>query len=283
VIKDDSSDSPARTLEESHSKMMSGVHENKAREFTLTDLIDFFRQSWILVLSSAAIGLVGSLTFLANAPEQFEATVSIQVAQLTQNLEKGIAIGIETPTMLAERLRSPSSYSSDVLRSCSNGQDGSAEALIESLKISTRHDLDSVVNITLRRANKDLARQCVTRIFEMIHAQHMAMLESRLGVLQKDLESNQERLRSYQESMGKMEKGGLALTVNYLLHIQLVTNLTDKIIDIERIKNSVTPARLISPVYVTPHPVSPNRDHVIMLGLLAGVLLGMLIAIGRVL
>lgn len=80
-----------------------------------------------------------------------------------------------------------------------------------------------------------------------------------------------------------MKKDGLDLTVNYLIHREAVLNLLNKIDDIEYLKAKVMSTRLISPINVTSDPVSPKRDIVIVLGILAGLLVGTLLGVGRAL
>ncbi len=120
----------------------------------------------------------------------------------------------------------------------------------------------------------------------MIRAQHRAILEVKGDELQKDLNRYLSRLKSYQDSISSMKKDGLDLTVNYLIHREAVFNLLNKIDDIEYLKAKVTSVeltRLISPINVTSDPVSPKSDIVIVLGILAGLLVGTLLGVGRAL
>lgn len=249
----------------------------------MADIVRFFRKSWRLILTCSMTGLAAAVIFLASAPRHYEATVIIQISEFIQNREKYNAVPIEAPTMLVERLRLPSSYTSGALRSCGVTNGKSAEAMVASIRVSAPRGLDSVVRMTLRRPEMDLAGQCATGIFEMIQTQHRAMLEVRGDELQKDLDRYLSRFKSHQDLIANMKKDGLDLAVNYLIHREAVLNLLNKIDDIEYLKAKVTSTRLISPISVTSDPVSPKRDIVIVLGILTGLLVGTLLGVGRAL
>jgi uncharacterized protein involved in exopolysaccharide biosynthesis len=266
--------------------MTNKSNEIESGEFGLADIVRFFRKSWLLILTCSTAGLVAAVIFLASAPRHYEATIYIQISEFIQNHEKYTAVPLESPTMLVERMRLPSSYTADALRSCGVAYGKSAEAMIASIRVSALPGQDSVVRITLRRPELDLAGQCATGIFEMIRAQHRAILEVKGDELQKDLNRYLSRLKSYQDSISSMKKDGLDLTVNYLIHREAVFNLLNKIDDIEYLKAKVTSVeltRLISPINVTSDPVSPKSDIVIVLGILAGLLVGTLLGVGRAL
>jgi len=260
--------------------MAAKENEINGDGFELTDIVRFIRRSWLLILASAATGLVAAVVFLLGAPRHYEATISIQIAQMT-DIGKGVIVAVETPAMLAQRMRLPSSYSAEALTACGIAPGGVPEALVSSIRVSTPRDLGPVVNLTLRRTDRDLARQCATAVFAMVREQHTVMLQDNTNEIQKELEYYQSRVMAQQELIASMEKGGLAVTVIYLVQREVIGQLLKKIDDIEHRKARVTPTRLMSPVYVTSDAVSPRWNIVINLGVLAGLLVGVLAAVGR--
>lgn len=265
--------------------MTSKANDIESPEFGLADIVRFFRKSWLLILTCSTTGLIAAVVFLANAPRHYEATVYIQISEIMQDPEKYTVVPLETPAMLVERLRLPFSYTADALRSCGVARGKSEEAMVSSIRVNAPRGLDSVVIIKLRRPGLDLAGQCATGIFEMIQAQHTAMLEVRGDALQKDLDrylNRLNRLKSQLDSFSSMKKDGLDFA-NYLIHLDEVLNLNNKIDDIEYLKGQVRSTRLISPINVSSDPVSPKRGIVIVLGILAGLLVGTLLGVGRAL
>lgn len=227
-----------------------------------------------------SIGIGALLIF----PPVFEATAMILVAQVPRvgsgGTESVTAVSnIEEPAVLIARLMLPSTYSTMTIPACqpSDQETISPEAMVRLVSAGAPRLANSAVVIRIRRDSKQTAEQCANGLFEMIAAQQEAMVAPLKQDLLKAVVALQARLAEGRDELNRVEKNGKYQTLFFAKRDELIM-LSQQLYSLNREIQRITPARLVSPVYASPIPVSPQRPLLLAAATLAGFLLGLLVA-----
>lgn len=249
-------------------------------EISLFEISKFLGDNWKLILGIGLAGVVASGGFLAVASSQYAATALVEMAQVpNSNITQ--TTSIEVPALLVERLKSPSTYTPEAIRTCGlDGVAASVEAMTRIVETTLPKNLGSIAQITVRRDSPELAKQCVGAVFEMVRGQQMELGKPYYDELKTILIGLQSRLRENQDYVAKAEKAGLYQTM-YMARRDESIYLTQQINELQRTLSRNTQTRLVSPIYASPNKVYPKRALTLVLGTMAGLMLGLLLAIGR--
>lgn len=260
---------------------------NHNDEISLSDVIEFFRSSWKLIISMGLIGLVIGIFFLFFAPKQYEAVGQIQMSQLGpkgggRDILNPDGVNVEDPVLLIARFKLPSTYTSAEIEACGlkNQDDGSYESLAEVVKISPLKPTTTVVELKIKKSSPGLAKSCLEAIFERIKQTQEAIKEPYLIKARMKIVSSVSKQSSAKLILDRADKSGSALSAIYLSTRDEVKALQDEISILEGFiaYGEMHRTKLISPIYVSERPVSPKRKITIVFSLLAGLFVGILVA-----
>lgn len=255
-------------------------------EINLFDIFSVIKDKWKTILGVGFAGVIVSGGFLIVVPPQYEAYALVEMAQVrttntSNNADVPPSISIETPAMLVERLKSPSTYTSEVIKTCGLvGQLDSPEGMAEMAKTALTKNLISVVSINVRRGSPDQAKQCVEAVFEMIRSQQADLVKPYQAEWKTTLTKLQSRLRENDAFVAKAEKVGLYQTI-YLAKRDESTQLKQQIDELERALSRNIQTRLVSPIYASSNPVFPKRTLALALGAMVGLMVGLLVVLGQ--
>ena len=255
-------------------------------EISLKDVIDFLVESWKTIIGVGLLGLLGSVGFLAITPNQYEATAQIQMAQISANNNNTnpLGVNVEEPNLLIVRLKLPTTYSAAEIKACGlEDQKMPAESLVSMSKFSAVKGVGSIIELKIRMESKDQAVICAQALFENIRKSQSQIIKPYIDEAKVLLTKYQARLKEAQGLVTRADKSGAALSAAYLANRDEVKFLTDESI---RLNTFVTAGdarqtKLVSPIYVSEAPVFPKKKISLIVGLLAGLFLGLMLVMIR--
>lgn len=241
------------------------------------NVITFVRQSWKLITVFGVLGLVISGIYGLSKPALYEATLQIKMAQ---HASYGTISYIEQPAELIERLKVPTVYTDEVLREC-GVKDGDADGpnINGRFKATGVKGVGDAIEIKLRSNKPEGAKSCANALLKNISAQQQAMIDDLLKGKQAQLERMQKTFADEKNQLDRIkqgEKGGIA----YPTSLSALTSLRagiDRLND-EFIFAKTHPTKLMTPIYVSSRPVARKIPLIILLGIFAGIVLGVIFA-----
>ena len=252
-------------------------------DITFTDVALFCSAYWRTILGTGALGLAAAAVYLLVATKTYEATVQVQMAQLSpaSSSTSGTGASVEAPSLLVARLGLPTTYPPETVAACGlEGDARAGESLAEAVAASSSRDIESVVLLKVRRHSTTRARQCGEAIFEMIRAQQEALAAPLVKQAERRLGDAEQRLTGIRDFVATVDKSGI-FTPAYLVTRGEAGALQEEIDELNEFIAERRGSRLVSPVYVTLDPVSPKIVRSLQFGVSIGLVLGALIAVSR--
>ncbi len=258
---------------------------NFENEISLKDIIDFLIESWRSIVVAILLGVLGSIGYLAVTPNQYQAIAQIQMAQINViGSTNPFGVNVEDPNLIIARLKLPSTYSAEIIKNCGleNSLD-SSEYLASIAKFSIVKGVGSMIELKISRDNKETAINCAQALFESIKTSQNQIIKPYIEVSKALLVQNELRLANSQSLLSRADKSGAALSVAYLANRDEVRFLTEEILHLKRfiITADAGQTKLISPIYAADAPVFPKKTITLIVGLMAGLFLGLLLVIGK--
>lgn len=255
---------------------MIDVQEDE--EISLFDVFDFFRRNRLVIIGSAVLGVLLAALYLFITPPRYEATLQIEMARFQSVSDGNSATQNGTPVepaaLLVERLRLPSSYTLEAAQVCGL-QDSRFpfNALAKKVSAKALKNIDAVVEITVEGGAVAAGRACATGVFDMVRHQHNELLSPRITEASKTLSELKQRLEANQSFLTAMDKTSVQSAV-YLSKRDESLWLMDRISAFERALRQTSETRLVSPIYSSPHAVSPKPMVTLFVGAVVGVCFG---------
>lgn len=233
----------------------------------------------------AFLGLVSAVAYILLTPPAYEATALIRMAQISQvNPVNPFGANVEDPNSLIARMQFPTNYSEQVINDCGyQDKPQAALALSKAAKLSIPKGVANTVELKILAPSQQLAASCTQAIFLQI-----VLMQERFSMVFVEeakikLVADNDRIEAARKLIAKADQSGSAMSAAYLsARDELTYLLTDreKMLDlINSVKSRGT--RLDSPIYVSERPVSPKKAVSILAGLVGGLALGLVIALGR--
>lgn len=255
-------------------------------EISFKYIIDFLAESWKLILVTGLLGFLASGVYLIVAPNQYQAIAYIQMAQISDNNSSANPRGfnIEDPHSLIVRLKSPTAYSDEVIKACAFENTVSpAESLVDRAKLSVVKGVTSMIQLKINRDSRELAFSCAHALFESIKTSQEQIIKPYIEESKALLVKYEARLVKSQSLVSAADKSGYALSAAYLANRDEVKFLTEEIL---RLNSFITNAnarqtKLVSPIYVANDPIFPRKTINLIVGLIVGLFMGFLFAMGK--
>ncbi|QWD64354.1 Wzz/FepE/Etk N-terminal domain-containing protein [Polynucleobacter sp. MWH-UH2A] len=262
------------------------------QEISLLDILAFLKRAYKTILITGIIGLVAAIAYLAITPKQYEAVAQITMAQIgatnNNNNLNPLGINIEEPALLIARLSSPSSFTPEVVTACSKedsiqSQANASERLSKSVKLSIPKGVANVVEFKAFGSSPQSAKVCANAIFDLIKNTQAQIVTPYIEEAKLKLADDQLRLQEAINLVAKTEKSGGAMSATYLATRDEIRYLLEEISALKNLiaANASRATRPIAPIYASDQPVSPKKHIALLMGVLAGLGLGLLIALAR--
>ncbi len=91
--------------------MKDNDYEITNDEISLLEIVDFFKEGWKKILLGGVVGGTLSAGYALLLPNIYQATANIQVAKIAN-------VDVEAPSVLVEKMKIPTYYSSNTFVSC---------------------------------------------------------------------------------------------------------------------------------------------------------------------
>ncbi len=255
-------------------------------EISIKDIIDFLVESWKAIIATGMLGAAAALAFVMLTPSQYEATAQIQMAQISisNNNTNPLGSNVELPSLLIARHQVPSTYTEDEIKACGlEGKKMPQESLSKLAKFTPVKGVDSIVELKIRLESKEGALACAQALFANVKESQSLIIKPYIEEAKSLLAKYQVRLQETQALVAKADKSGSALSAAYLANRDEVKFLTDESIRLNALITSgdARQTKLVAPVYVSDLPVFPKKSVSLVVGLLAGLFVGLLLVLLR--
>lgn len=156
-------------------------------------------------------------------------------------------------------------------------------ALAKSIKLGLPKGVANVVELKTFGKSPQDAQLCAQAIFELIKTTQAQIVAPYIAEAKTKLLDDEERLAKAKDLVAKADKSGSAMGAAYLSTRDEIRFLLDEITALKTVvtSNQSRATRLIAPIYASDTPVAPKKRVVLAGGLLGGLFLGLLIAMGR--
>lgn len=251
-------------------------------EINLFILASFLWKNVLLIGACSVIGLIGASVLTREAPAVFEASAQLVLAKISKPGPSGtgIIVPLEPRDRFMFRMRSPAAFDLKLASSCSEGGTATREQLARGVRITAPTTPDDVISISFSASTQELAERCVTSVVQMIQEQQSIFASQSEAGIKADIAASEsqlaDNLKLMESSQGSDWQKAIYLATrddsNFLR--QKITNLNSQL-------QLDEPAKLLSPIYAPPSPVSSNSLKRILIGLIGGFAVGVFAAIAK--
>ena len=257
-------------------------------EISLIDILRFVKSAYKTILVFGVLGITLSIAYLVITPKQYEASAQIVMAQIgTANNNNNISplgINIEEPALLIARLAMPTSFTAQEMAACGlEGRPEAGAALAKAIKVIPPKGIANVVELKTVGQSPQLAMQCAAAVIELIKTTQNQLVIPYIEEAKLKLAYDEKRLANAKDLVAKADKSDSAMGAAYLSTRDEIRFLLDQITAIKSIisSNQNRATRLVAPIYTSEAPIAPKKRNILAAGLLGGLFLGLLIALGR--
>jgi LPS O-antigen subunit length determinant protein (WzzB/FepE family) len=137
------------------------THSNENDELSLTEIIDFFRERWKLIILGGLVGAAIGISVALLLPSKYQATAYIQVAKVANT-------DVEAPNILLEKLKMSMYYSQKTFSECNvENTIEPGKAIANGLKPTLAKDAP-IISISYKDKNIDDAKKCLESVLNDI-------------------------------------------------------------------------------------------------------------------
>ena len=261
---------------------------------SLADVLQFLSEAWKTVAGTAVLSTGLGLAAAFVLPEKFEASALVEPAKVLGGY-------IETSNVLAEKMRSPTYYSTATLDTCAySGKRNARREFVKDLKPQVGRQ-SAFVSIGMKAASPELARQCLAAVLEDVKREQADQMVQRIAVAKARLKREEERLalaervmnsisdRTVEQARKSAGASGSEVAGSTLVFVATQA----KQAEITGIKNGVDQlamelaepqtrqANLPTPIFSPDEKAEPKRLLILVGACLGGLMMGLFIALGR--
>ena len=251
-------------------------------EISLTEIIDFFKESWKQLILGGVVGGAIGLGIALLLPSKYQATAYIQVAKVANT-------DVEAPNILFEKLRMSMFYSQKTFSECNvenTKEPGKAIAngLKPTLALGT-----PFLSISYKEKNIDDAKKCLESVLNDIRTNQNEIVKPILELKKNQLSNLKQKLESAEQitkllsskkpnfdlSDSQFSASTLLLLATTLSKENEVKDLRTKINDLEILlaEPQTKETYLITPINAPNTRVEPKRSLIAFGSVIGGVLL----------
>jgi uncharacterized protein involved in exopolysaccharide biosynthesis len=258
---------------------------------SLADVLQFLSEAWKTIAGTAVLSTLLGLVAAFVLPEKFEASALVEPAKVMGKY-------IETSNVLAEKMRSPTYYSTATLDTCAySGKRGARQAFVKDLKPQVGRQ-STFVSISIRAASPELARQCLAAVVEDVKRDQSELVSQQVAAAKERLKREQEKLELAERVMNSiaertMEQARKSAGIDVAGSTLIFIATQAKQAEIATLKNTVEQmaaelsesqtrlASLATPIFSPDEKVEPKRLMILVGACLGGLMLGLFVALGR--
>lgn len=258
-------------------------------ELPFWDIVDCLKEGWRWLAGGLLLGLACAIGYLLVMPKQYEAQALFQGAKV-------LGSELESSAQLIERLKFPTFYEAEQLRSCEITAAEPAVALAKRINPTVLKGTN-ILRVNYRASKSERAVLCLNAVMDRVIRVQNQLSATSLENAKRQLEltkvqfADAEKLRSTLEkrSMGSLDAADAKFTQTVLLMSTSILkndqiaglrkSVLDQMANLE--PPATRPAELIAPIYAPETAVSPKKLPVLAGGLFGGLVLGGLVFFAR--
>jgi LPS O-antigen subunit length determinant protein (WzzB/FepE family) len=158
-------------------------------ELSLLDIYEFFRDGWKTLLAGSVIGLGAGFGTAFILPEKFEASALIEPASVATKV-------VEPVTVLVEKMKSPTYYSSATIEICGVDQLANPpQALVTRLKPNLPRN-NSYAAVTYRAESPVAAARCLEQVLKDVIQNQAQLAKPLINNLEVTLSNAEQELQA---------------------------------------------------------------------------------------
>ena len=257
--------------------------EPSMEEITLLEVLFFLKGAWKTIIIIGLFGMMLSGIFLIITPNQYEAIIHIVMGRISVG-----GLNIEEPLELINRMNSPAGIDDVVREACDLRESiNQPTQLSKTIKFYLPKGVPNVVELKVLRQSPQVARTCAKSIYESIVKHQQQAIASQAQVLRARsvtrLAKVEDRLHQNRVLLGRINSSNSSLKPAYFTLLTETRNLEDERETLLSTLNydGAHAAYLQAPIYVSATPVYPKKLFYVVVGILGGLFLGLLVALGR--
>jgi uncharacterized protein involved in exopolysaccharide biosynthesis len=258
-------------------------------EISLKDIIDFLVESWKVIAFGGIIGGLLATGYAFTRSPIYQATANIQVARVAGS-------DIEAAGTLVEKLKMPMFYSTESYSACNIMDSITPGAMIADNIKPVLSKTAPIISFSYKADSPINAQKCLESILNDIRVSQNLLakpiIESKknqLTNLKQKLETAERVIKTLPNQSSMFDFSDAKFSASTLL---LVTTLSKKNevgdlrtqindLEISLLEPQTREAFLTTPIFAPKQKVSPRRALILMGGLAAGLILGLLLMIGK--
>lgn len=251
-------------------------------EINIFVLASFLKKNVLVIGACTVIGLIGASVLTSKAPAVFEASAQLVLAKISRPGPDGtvLVVPVEPRDRFLFRMRSPAAFDLKLAPSCSEGGAATREQLARSVRIIAPTTPDDVISISSSASTQELAERCVTSVVQLIQEQQSTLASQSEAGIKADIAASENQLADNLKLMESSQGSDWQKAI-YLATRDDSNFLREKITNLNSQLRLDEPAKLLSPIYASPSPVSSNSLKRILAGLIGGFAVGVFAAIAK--
>lgn len=255
----------------------------------LIDIYIFLQNGWRTILTSTAVmGAIGvSAAFIL--PEKYQAKAAIEPARVLGN-------PVESVNILAEKMGSPTYYSSKTLRVCEVAEKPKPEEQLTTALKPVIAKQSSFVSVTYSGSSANAATDCLIAVLEDVNRNEKEISTPQIEQAKSRIQKEEEKLSLAEKfvSSASNEKSSFKFSdAQFSASSLLIVTLQSKQVEITELRNSIQNTKLAlespqtklasfaTPIYSPTVKTEPKKLLITAIGLIAGGFVGILILLIR--
>lgn len=255
-----------------------------ANDLVLYDVLAFLRTGWTWLVAAVGCGLLIGLAYAMLAPAQFQTSASLQLATVANE-------PVEPVTTVAEKLKLPRYFSSEVFAACGlAGSPAPGEALNSRLKTTVNKNA-ALINLQFESETANDSERCIVAVFAYLRDDQAKLAAPLISTHTFELNAFRERLkeaekfraqlleRSGQPSFAEASGATQALALSALA--TTTQEIRELLTEVSRLERALSPAQTHPTAFAAPLYMkdarTPMERALMVLGMM---LVGLLVGIG---
>lgn len=258
---------------------------NDEDEIDLWELFEQIKSGWLWWMAGACIGLAGAIGYLFVVPPQYEATAVVQPATIGVGSSGGLTkVPVEPIVQTLERLKLPTFYSKDAVKTC---QVDHAKDLTTDIKSSVIKG-NTLLMLKFRAESVAVAESCLTEVVDLLVASQdkaalplIKELQQQRALTQKQIIELEKFLAQYDKSLTQTPAAPDIISLLFLT----AESKRDELLNLQKLYNDqrtmlteplTQRLSVLEDIYTSDRPVFPKKSLTVLIGLMGGFFVGLL-------
>ena len=249
-------------------------------EISLRDILTFLTRWYKLILLMGILGVVATYGYLLILPKQYQSSARILFQQRGEIINKNINIEYLVP-LVVRLTNNQIDNTAEIANVCDLEKNKYAQVFLsKSVELTIPKGMSNFVELETMGSSPDASFNCAQAVFNLIKTTQFQVMQPLIEDAKVRLLNYQERLANLKDKVTKPDMSELSLIGNYLLNQEihfLLIQISALEIVVASNENNMT--YLVGPIYVSNDPIV-TKYNVPLAGLISGLFLGLLIALG---